>query len=319
MDPGALQAALDAFAATLPEELAEAFDVLRTRREARDADPLSPLGHPVLLLAGWTAAAVGRPSDAAVGTLSAAAAFGYLHVSVQDAWVDEGLGDPVATLFLSDRLRARHESLVRDAVGADPRYWAEHEAVWARYGAAMVLERRLHQADRSLGDAEHARILDRSMPLVLPGLGVLSVAHRWDLLPGLTAFVRHVVTAGQLWDDLVDLEVDRAAGRYTRLVRRLGGLAGPAELVAGLLSPDGLDAITDEALAHLDGAERAAAGIGLPAGDFLAARRDGLEAWRQETWGRLFQILGGAGPETEVVSAPEAHHGRQSQAPRDPA
>jgi len=306
----ALQTALDAFAETLDPELAQAFAALRARREAGSGDPHSPLGHPVLQLAGWTAQATGLDEPETVDALSLGAAFGYLHVSVQDALIDDGLGEPAATMLLSDRLRARHEALVRGAVGADPRYWTEHEGVWARYGAAMLLERRLHAADQTLTAVEHSQILDRSMPLVLPGLAVLARAGRWDQSALLADFVRQVVTAGQLWDDLVDLEVDRAAGRHTWLVRRLGGLGGREALVRGLMVEGGLDTAVDEALAHLDQASAIAETLGLPADAFLAARRAGLLSWQQGLWASLLQILGGRTPAPEVGCPQEVDHGR---------
>ena len=305
-----LQQALGDFGAALGPDLAPAFDTLIARREASDSDVFAPLGHPVLLLAHWMAAAVESPPRTAVlDRIAIAAAFGYLHVSVQDALVDEGLGDPAVSMFLSDRLRERHTGLLRAAVGPAPRYWTLHEQVWADYGRAMLLERRKHTREADYTREDFERVLDRSMPLLLPGAAVLSLADRWALLPELKALVRALVTSAQLWDDLVDLEVDLEAGNHTWLVRRLGGLDGLAALRRGLVQGCGLDEVCDEIGAQLAAARHHAAALGLEIAEFLDARSAAVEDHRERAWTAYFARFAGEGGVSAACSPEEVTNG----------
>ena len=305
-----LQQALTELATGLGPELTRAFEELLSRREAGGSDVFAPLGHPGRGGAPWGAAGMaGPPPQAILDRIALGAAHGYLHVSVQDALVDEGLGDPAVTMFLSDRLRERHTGLMRSAVGLTPRYWELHERVWADYGRAMLLERRLRAPEADYGRAEFERVLDRSMPLLLPGAAVLSLAARWALLPDLRALVRALVTSAQLWDDLVDLDVDLEAGNHTWLLRRLGGLEGSDAMWRGLIQGCGLDDVCDEIAAELETARRQAAVLGLEIDVFLEARSAAVEDHRERAWTVCFARLAGDGSGSSVCSPQEVSNG----------
>jgi hypothetical protein len=132
------------------------------------------------------------------------------------------------------------------------------------------------------GPHEFDLVLGRSRPLVLPGVAVLDVADRWDFVEPLQRFVRHAVRAAQLVDDLLDCEVDRAAGRLTWVVRRLGGEAGATAMVHALLS-GGMDEIVADALRDVDAADTAAAELGMvDARVWLDARRTEIITLHEE-------------------------------------
>jgi hypothetical protein len=171
-------------------------------------------------------------------------------------------------------LLARH-------VGTSDRFWSFFERVAARYAAAMLLERDVLRADAVYGVDEFDRVLQRSQPLILPGAALLDVTDRWELLEALQRFVHHAVRAAQLVDDLLDSETDRAAGRWTWVVRRLGGDAGPEEMTVRLIG-GGIDEIVADVLVDIDVADVAAREVGMAAAvDWLAARRNEVARLRK--------------------------------------
>lgn len=263
----------------LSAELRPAFDALLERRGflSSDADLLfHPLGHPIATFPTWVAAAVGpetADSEDRMLDLIEATVAGYLYVRVHDDRLDEGIGDPDESLFLADAFLVRHQTLLARYVGSSPRFWYLFEQVAAEYAAAMLLERSVMRVGATYGPHEFDLVLGRSRPLVLPGVAVLDVADRWDLVEPLQRFVHHAVRAGQLVDDLLDCKVDRAAGRLTWVVRRLGGEDSASVMVQTLVS-GGVDEILAEALDDVDASDAAAVEVGMvDARTWLAARR----------------------------------------------
>jgi hypothetical protein len=277
---------LDRLRAALAPELVAPLDDLLDRRGFRTADPealLHPLGQPIVAFPLWVAASLWEDRSPPTGTvldIVEATVTGYLYVRVHDDRLDEGIGDPDEALLLAHALLVRHQVLLARHVGVSPRFWTLFEQVAGDYAAAMLFERRVARAGAAYGPAEFDRVLLRSQPLVLPGAALLEVADRWDRLDGLQRFVHHTVRAGQLVDDLLDCEADRAAGRLTWVVRRLGGEHGATTLARTLLG-GGIDAVVADVLDDVSAAERAATEIGLDeAQPWLAARRAGVEALR---------------------------------------
>ena len=248
-----------------------AFDELMARHGflTDDADAFfHPLAQPLVTFPRWVASASGGVDEAVLRDLVESTLMGYLYVRVQDDVMDEGLTVggrgplAVATSFLlADSFLERHVALVAAHVGS-PRFWALHEAVSARYAEAMLLERVVSDAASACTDDDFARVLDRSMPLVLPGAAIFDRADRWDDVPALTAFVRHVVRAGQIVDDVVDAERDVAAGNHTWVARQLGSTDDPAEMRIALAT-GGLRRLVRVALDDLDAARVLAASLGM--------------------------------------------------------
>jgi hypothetical protein len=265
----------------LSADLWPAFDALVARRGflSSDADPLfHPLGHPIAWFPTWVAAAVGltsAESEPRLLDLIEASVAGYLYVRVHDDRLDEGIGDPDESLFLADAFLVRHQTLLARNVGSSGRFWTLFEQVAAEYSAAMLLERSVMQAGATYGPHEFDLVLGRSRPLVLPGAAVLEMSDRWDLVEPLQQFVHHAVRAAQLVDDLLDCETDRAAGRLTWVVRRLGGEVSAAEMTHTLVA-GGIDEIISDALRDVDASDAAAAEVG------MADARLWLEARRAE-------------------------------------
>jgi hypothetical protein len=281
-----LIARLDGLGRRLAPELLPAYEALLDRRGFREADAaalLHPLGQPIVAFPLWVADAVAGPRplppDVVLDVVEATV-MGYLYVRVHDDRLDDGIGDPDEALFLASALLVRHQALLARHVGASARFWTMFEQVANDYATAMLLEHRLWSTGAVYGEAEFDQVLRRSQPLVLPGAALLSMADRWELLDDLQRFVRHVVRAGQLVDDLLDCEVDRAAGRFTWVVRRLRGEAG-AEALARALLGSGVDEIVADILADVDAATASARSGGLDAAlPWLDARRADVLALR---------------------------------------
>jgi|SoiMethySBSTD1v2_1073268.scaffolds.fasta_scaffold11429_5 hypothetical protein len=270
-----------------PAELWPAFDALLTRRGFLATEPESffhPLGHPIASLPVWVGATVGldgTDGEARLLDLIEATIVGYLYVRVHDDRLDEGLGDPDESLFLAATFLVRHQTLLARHVGTSERFWTYFEQVAADYSAAMLLERSVLRAGATYGQREFDLVLGRSRPLILPAAGLLDVADRWELLGSLQRFVHHSVRAAQLVDDLLDCEADRAAGRLTWTVRRLGGEAGPTAMVQGLVS-GGVDEIVADALRDVEASDAAAVELGMiTARSWLAERRVEIVALRE--------------------------------------
>ncbi len=287
------------------EELVADFDDLLDRHDLLsegEAGMLNPLGQPLLEVALWLVDYAQDQCGTDLGPhlvdLAEATVVGYLHVRVEDDWVDEGIGHRVRAPMLSDAFLVRHQALLARVVGASPRFWTYFEAVAFAYGDAMVLEARLMDPGQSLGQAEFDAILRRSQPLVLPAAAVLDVVDRWDRLGLLEQLVHHGVRAGQLVGDLVDCREDLAEGNHTWVVRRLGGLEG-APVMTDNLVRGGFDAITGEALDDLGLARDAAEAVPLPAAvDWIERRAAGIDHLRQRFYAALFDAIDTAAAKT---------------------
>jgi hypothetical protein len=201
---------------------------------------------------------------------------GYLYVRVHDDRLDENLGDPDLAMFLADAFLIRHQALIAAHVGTDRRFWQLFQSVARSYAHAMLFEREALRPETHYDADVFDVVLARSQPLVLPGAALLSVTDRWELLEPLRTFVRHVVRAGQLVDDLSDCLRDLDRGRYTWVVRRLGGEHG-RETVLRRLMGTGIDEVLEDVVSDLDGATGAALTIGMTeAVAWISARRESV-------------------------------------------
>jgi len=201
---------------------------------------------------------------------------GYLYVRVHDDRLDDNVGDADVAMFLADSFLVRHQVLIARHVGNDPRFWELFESVAHGYADAMLLERQALRPESHYDASVFDLVLARSQPLVLPGAALLSATGRWDLVEPLQSFVHHAVRAGQLVDDLTDCLQDLQRGRYTWVLRRLGGEQGQ-EMVLGRLIGSGIDEIVEDVMADLDQAAVLAQAMSMPdAVAWVAARRQSV-------------------------------------------
>lgn len=254
---------------------------------------LNVLGHPLFELPIWLDRAVGGPStDADVLLLIHESSLcGYLSVRVEDDFFDEGYGAPEEVMIVSGFFRSRHQALLARTI-SQREFWDRFEAIWRRYGEAMLFERSLHDGKRVYGADEFDLVLDRSQPLEIPAAAVLCLKGRWDLAEPLSGFVRHLVRATQLFNDLIDAPADLEAGNHTWLVRRLGGINGAADLKQGIVKE--FDKVVAEAGIELDLAMSTATSMGMtqPAG-WVDARRHVMLAAADRMYTTLFTNLRG--------------------------
>jgi len=294
--------ALRAVRARCGPELHEAFDALMERHGwLRGEDPEYYIGvnsQPVLVLPLWLA---GRhdPAPDVLADLLTSSWLGYAAVRVQDDHMDEGLGEPVATMFLGQAFFAAHQAGIARIVGPDPAYWDTFERIWADYGAAMLMERRLLDPTATLGAAEYDAILRRSLPLLLPSAALL---HRLGLqhqLDDLQTLVFHAVRAAQLFNDAMDARDDLAGGRHTWIVRRFGGADGAGPMMKKLVLGGGIEELFAESSADLDQARAAALRLGLDdAADWIDRRKGMMKAAIDQALQALFaRLLSGGSPD----------------------
>ncbi len=223
-----------------------------------------PLAQPLVQFPTWVSRAVdhGSGRDERLADMVEATVTGYLYVRVHDDRLDDDLGDPDLAMFLADTFLIRHQALIAHHVGTDPRFWELFQSVADGYSDAMLLERQVLRRESNYDSTVFDKVLNRSQPLVLPGAALLSVADRWELLEPLQSFVRHTVRSGQLIDDLTDCLQDLEGGRYTWVVRRLGGEEG-RQVMLGRLIGTGIDEVVDDVFVDLESARTAAAAVGM--------------------------------------------------------
>lgn len=274
---GAVLQRLAVLRGRLGPELKAAFDALTARLELfrggdREGYFSHPMALPVLELPQWAAAHAARQgaaiAPAVVANLVEAAAAGYLHVRVQDDWFDEAVGEPGTAMLLSDAFFARHHALLAREVPRDSPFWERFEEIWLAYGEAMLLERRLRHSTEPYDAAAFGSVLARSRPLALPPAAALFAADRAQDVETLEEFSSALITAHQLFADLLDAEKDRANGNRTHVLFRLGGRAGgdrQAEaLRKAIFSQGGFDAVVSDAVGELERARRVAGALVMP-------------------------------------------------------
>lgn len=322
------------FRARLGSELGALFDELAARLRLFEGEPgegyfSHPMALPVLDLPLWVATRAAGPEPAhdagspalppLAVDLAEAAAFGYLHVRIEDDLLDEGVGEPGAAVLLSGALFARHQALLARSLPPGSAFWGLFEEVWLGYGEAMLLERRLHRGAGPRDVAAFRRVLARSRPLVLPAAAALFALSQAEHLAALEEFVSALVAAHQLFADLLHAEKDRGFGNTTYVLSRLWALdetkdaapaggavvsdSGPCRdpevrgalaLRARLFVRGGFDAILEEARCELARAQVAAGALGLPeAARFCREREQYMVAIQRRVFLAFFSALAG--------------------------
>jgi hypothetical protein len=241
-----------------------------------------PLAQPLVQFPTWVSAAVdhGTGRDERLVDMVEATVTGYLYVRVQDDRLDENVGDPDLCMLLADAFLIRHQALIASHVGTDPRFWDLFQSIAGSYANAMLLEREVLRPESHYDAEVFDQVLARSQPLVLPGAALLSVTDRWELLEPMQCFVKHAVRSGQLVDDLIDCLRDLEEGRYTWVVRRLGGEQG-REVLLGRLIGTGIDEVVDDVRVDLEDAAAAAEAMGMTdAVAWVSARRGSVRQLR---------------------------------------
>lgn len=282
----AIEGDLRALRPRLGPEGARALDDLLARRgilvEDRRSEYFHPLGQPVVELPAWVAAAARRRGrvidDETISGLAVASLVGYLHVRVHDDFFDERREQPEAAMVLAAALLVHHQGLLLRHAPAHAELWRLFEALWLDYGEAMLLEHRLVARESSYDRAGYDAVLRQARPLVLPGAAVLARTDLWDWLPPLERFVAQITLSAQLYNDVSGAADDLQAGRYTWVVRRLGGLEGAATLRRRLFFEGGLDELVGEASRAADAASVAAQELGMDeAVTFLELRKAAMK------------------------------------------
>jgi hypothetical protein len=303
---------LSAFRQRLGIELGTAFDALATRLglfwgERGQGYFSHPMALPVLEFPRWAAAHVARQGTVIAPTVLAnlveAAAIGYLHIRVQDDWFDEAVGESGVVMMLSDALFTRAQALLAREVSRQSTFWELFEDVQLGYAEAMLLERRLQNTEEPYDAAALQKVLARSRPLMLPPAATLFAANRATDVEALDQFSAALVTAHQLFADLLDAEKDRANGNMTYVLWRLGAKPGgdceAHALRVTLFSQGGFDAVMNDALEELAGARQMADALAMPeAARFLEERARFMVEVQAHIFKAFFSGLAGVGTGT---------------------
>lgn len=182
--------------------------------------PLMALQHVERLTADLGAPTIFGERDR--GLLVESSVTGYLCVRAQDDLIDEALGRVDEMMLLADAFSTRHQAAMARVVGEDERFWAFFEQTWRAYGEAMLLEARLRESGGVETREDFDAVLERSMPLAIPLVAVHARAQRWSVVEELREMIWHLVTAHQLFHDLLDAEKDFAAGSRTYVLSLVG-------------------------------------------------------------------------------------------------
>ncbi len=285
-----------------PHVAAQLDDLLRRLKFDREGSYfLGPAAQPVLQLPRWVDASGEPAGEEVVSGAVEAAAMGYLHVRVQDDFMDEGVGEPAEVMVLSDGLFGRHTALLARIVGWREGFWGLFESLWAGYGEGALLERELFARGEGYDEVAFAGVVQRSYPLMLPGAAVLARQGRWDQIGELRGFVEALVAAHQRFHDLVDAEKDLDLGNATYIVQRFGGGGGRETLRRRLFLEGGFDVVVGEVLADLERARDRAWAMGMDdAVAFVDERSELVVRTQHDVFHALFeQILASGSQEPE--------------------
>lgn len=245
------------------------------------------LGHPLFELPLWLSWDPDRRlPESTMADICESSLSGYLAVRAEDDFFDEAVGDAGTVMMLAGFFRVRHQMLLAPLV-SHPAFWERFGRLWHAYAEAMLLERSLHQRSETFGTDDFERVLARSQPLEIPGLAVMALQGRWQSVQQLAEFVRHITRATQTFNDFVDAPKDLALGNHTHMLRRLGGMDGPASLARGMIEQ--CDRIVSESNAHLDRAVEIAHALEMEGFEpWFDARRSAMAAASDRMYRALF-------------------------------
>lgn len=277
-------------------------DLLRRLKFDREGSYfLGPAAQPVLQLPGWVDHSGEPVGEDVVAATVEAAAMGYLHVRVQDDFMDEGVGEAAAVMVLSDGLFGRHQALLAQIAGDHAEFWGLFEELWAGYGEGSLLERELFARGSGYDEEAFGAVVRRSFPLMLPGAAVLVRQGRWDEIAQLRGFVEALVAAHQRFHDLVEAEKDEDLGNATFVVQRFGRGEGRGALRRRLFLEGGFDVVVGEVLGDLGRARDRAWAMGMDAAvAFVDDRSELVVRTQHDVFHALFeQILASGSGEPE--------------------
>ncbi len=249
-------------------------DMLARRIEVSGGAPdyLHPLAQPIVLVPRWaaqSAAVIGHVVEGdLVETAAAAGAIGYYAVRLQDDLMDEGIGDPAAIAVLSSAVLAAAQSTL-GSMGLSARFWEWHRDVLLGYAEAMQFEAAILVERETYDEAAFDEVLERSRPLVVPGVAVLDVAGAWSLQADLENLIAASTGALQIINDLGHAAKDLTAGNHT-WVHTLLGVGEGAPLTRGRLIGR-IDLVLDKVRDRLSAMVVSAGTLGVPEASAWAA------------------------------------------------
>ncbi len=228
-------------------------------------DYLHSFAQPIVLVPLWAAQAVtasgGAADEAMVETAAAAGAIGYYAVRLQDDLVDEEMGDPGAIVVLSSAVLASAQSRL-GSIGLSPGFWRWHSGVMLRYAEAMQFEAEVRAIQGGYDEAAFGQVMERSRPLVVPGVAVLDATGAWPLRSDFEQMVIAATSALQLINDLGHAAKDISAGNRT-WVHTLLGVRGDSPLTRGRLI-GGMDRVFDQIKCRLEDVIELGRDLGVP-------------------------------------------------------
>jgi hypothetical protein len=228
-------------------------------------DYLHSFAQPIVRAPLWAAQAVaasgGAVHKAMVETAVAAGAVGYYAVRLQDDLVDESIGDPGAIAVLSSAVLATAQSTL-GSIGLSAGFWRWHSGVMLRYAEAMQFEAEVRTNPDGYEEDAFDQVLERSRPLVVPGVAILDATDAWPLRPDFEQMVMAATSALQLINDLGHAAKDISAGNRT-WVHTLLGVRGDSPLTRGRLI-GGMDRVFDQIKYRLEHVVDLGRGLGVP-------------------------------------------------------
>lgn len=180
---------------------------------------------PLLPLQAWLAGALGVADDPRVRTVAAASWLGYCAVRITDDAMDEPSVATAERLLLAELHLLRFVAMLRDAIPDDGAFWRRFHDRWSRYSDATAAARTRTPETWQEPTAEEIReVGERFAPAAIPLEAIARLGGHDELIGDLDAVVLHLGISVQLMNDLVGLEGDVRAGRWsTAAALVLGG------------------------------------------------------------------------------------------------
>lgn len=195
----------------------------------------------------------------------------YLGIRFQDDLFDGQAGDRVA-VYAADVCFAEAGRVFSRYLATDPWFWRVYHNSLHRTAASIVAVDGLQRRRRPCGSDLLNGYADVAAILAVGTAAACAVFERRDLFPRLSRFCREMAKAGQILDDLLDIQEDLQRGRrnFAALLSPPGiGHGGKAvrrknPLIETLCALAVSERVREEVRVHLSRAAVLAGGLPLP-------------------------------------------------------
>ena len=224
----------------------------------------------------------------------------FLAVRVQDDLVDSQARDS-SLIYAADEFLLEAERVLARHFGLSPSFSKLYRGCVLTTTRALVGVHALHRSSRIAPARILAGYADESALFDVAPAAICIMFNRAKDFPRVAKFSSEMVVAGQIMDDLQDIEEDLRVGRWNYVVRRILGRRRlcdtPSNVALELigervLQADALDPVFDEIRRHLESARDAIEALTVtPANALVCHQLQGVEVLRQALHRRRVDLL----------------------------